>query len=1033
MDKDSGRDETKDFLRAAEDEAALEPEEVFEEDSGGDYGGYGANFGGSLSERTRPDGSSLESRRKGFYGEAKEGDSGLKAPGTGGAKRSGGSATSGGSSGASEVGKGVGGLNKAEAGIKYTGGGRAAALANLAQATAKGKFNFKKGGPVITIVGLLMMGMIAVFGATSLMPANLIEQFNDMFDGSYTSRAWRTKAIMRNAMNGGKWNHAVKKQVRRLEKHGISVVSDGEGSEKFHLEYKDSRGNKVTIGAADFDTEYTSNREFRTLYNKATRPVTGRIGAWVDNSLAKFFERHNLSKNVWADWKNKLGDNMKNRLRALRETIEKRRGDLNINEDTQTKSKQEKEPEYDEDGNPTEDPDDDPKIKQDPAESDSGAVKRGGDLEANKTVLTERVKKAAGTVSSKSDALGMITGFGCMIATAASVLSAIQAAITIGDAMEQFQDFAEGSDKARTEDSPYSPVNTLAVDISQPDKEGNTVLNSVALVPTLSAGTQGISSTDDSLALTNMESMYTSISLIPGMNGSVFEVAVGCAVTQLATAAVSFVANVVAIVASGGVAGFVSAALDKVTGKALMGMLLPLLASGALSIFIDHVASTITDNKCNVDQSEADSFEDEDGLSISPSQMKAACFALGGSAMLFGNFHFGGGSAGDQAKVAQEYGARQVALEWEAEVDRENFDPLDVTNKNTFIGSLARSVATPIAQMTTPVGVLGALGGVASSSVASLLPSANAIETAQYVENIKGENCSSAEKVGALADDNCQAIIITDMGTEDIDPDELDKKLIELDAIDENGNPKNNYKKYIEHWVYRETPIGMVDDTVLADETNLRRMVLSDEEANVIWEATGFDVDLIGEILGGILDFIPVFGDLKVGAEAGLQLLALPEAIGQNYVATEGDNEICVDVVEPTYCLDRQGASWNNEYKYYQRAAEDERLMESWDPDYTSKVLVAIEQYEAENPTDNSLEGWLARQTGYPKETISWALTEAEYWTYLADYEAPKLEEEKEFNVHELVPERIEMPEEIVAKAEAYIVYDDLRGRVYTV
>ena len=888
---------------------------------------------------------------------------------------------------------------------------------------------------------VLLGGVFAIFGAMPLMLANFVEQFNDMFDTSYTSRAWRTKAVMQNAMRGGKWNSAVKKQMKRLEKHGISVVEDSEGgsgskNRPFHLEYKNSNGEKVTVDADSFFSEYNNNREFRTLYNKATKPITGRIGAWVDNSLAKFFDKHGLGKNLWKDWKNKLADNTKNRLKSLRETIEKRRGNINLTEETQTKSPKENPEDPDNPGGGGDE--NDPGVQRDPSVSDGDgeSLSRGGDVEANKTAIRNRVQRAMGTVSNKTGLIGIITTGTCAAAMGAAVLSAIKASLTIEDSMNQFQGLAEGSDKARTEDSPYSPVNTLATSISQPDKDGNTVLNSASMVPILSAGTQGIDSNDASLRSTNVEAMYTEFG-IGGINGAVSEVVIGCAVAQLATATVSLIANVVAMVLTGGGWALFSWAIDGV-GSDVISFAFQAAALTAFNIVIDRLAASITSNECNVDQTVTESQQDEDGKSVSSSQKIAACYALGGSAMLFGNAHFGGGSAGDQNKVMQEYSARQVALEWEAEVDRENFDPLDTSNKNTFLGSLARSVATPIAQMKTPAGIFGALSGVASNSMASLLPSANAIETAQYVENIKGD-CPSAEKIGAIADDNCHVIIITDMDTEDLDPDDLDAKLQQLGAVDENGNPKGNYKKYIEHWVIRETPVGMVDNEILQDEMQL---IDDDNKALAIWKDAGIDVQFVMQGAWDILGLFPVVGELEAMSEAGRQLAAIPEAIGQNYVATDGDNEICVEV-EPgnNYCLDRNQTSqstanvvsWNEEYKYYQRAVEDDRLMQSWDPDYNSVVLQTIAQYEAENPVDNTLEGWLARQTGYPKETISWALTEAEYWTYLADYEAPKLEEEKEFEVKDVMPERVEMPEEVVAKAEAYIVYDDLRGRIYTV
>lgn len=78
---------------------------------------------------------------------------------------------------------------------------------------------------------------------------------------------------------------------------------------------------------------------------------------------------------------------------------------------------------------------------------------------------------------------------------------------------------------------------------------------------------------------------------------------------------------------------------------------------------------------------------------------------------------------------------------------------------------------------------------------------------------------------------------------------------------------------------------------------------------------------------------------------------------------------------------------WESEYKWYQRYAENQRLLENMDSKYKSPITAYLEDYHKENPIDQSFEGTLARFSGQTKEQVETALALIDYYDFLADYD----------------------------------------------
>ena len=104
----------------------------------------------------------------------------------------------------------------------------------------------------------------------------------------------------------------------------------------------------------------------------------------------------------------------------------------------------------------------------------------------------------------------------------------------------------------------------------------------------------------------------------------------------------------------------------------------------------------------------------------------------------------------------------------DAEVDRYNRSPFDITSKNTFLGSIAYKFGTTSSTKLT--GKIKNLMRTTSSSIANLTGNAFADGEKTYIMTF-GE-CPLLESIGARGDMYCNPITTTDMSTLDIEPDD---------------------------------------------------------------------------------------------------------------------------------------------------------------------------------------------------------------------------------------------------------------------
>ena len=149
-------------------------------------------------------------------------------------------------------------------------------------------------------------------------------------------------------------------------------------------------------------------------------------------------------------------------------------------------------------------------------------------------------------------------------------------------------------------------------------------------------------------------------------------------------------------------------------------------------------------------------------------------------------------------------------------------------------------------------------------------------------------------------------------------------------------------------------------------------------------------------VINGTIGAVPVVGSIVDAINANNELTNLGWEDGENCVAkggtmatnsSEGAGNSTATMADESGSATENGGLWEDEFRYYQRFIEDQRLLESINPDYKSPITAYVEQKEAENPLDDSYEGILARQAGLTKEEVEDTLALLEYYQYIDEYD----------------------------------------------
>ena len=184
-----------------------------------------------------------------------------------------------------------------------------------------------------------------------------------------------------------------------------------------------------------------------------------------------------------------------------------------------------------------------------------------------------------------------------------------------------------------------------------------------------------------------------------------------------------------------------------------------------------------------------------------------------------------GATAGDVDAAVKYARLNSEVLAMDAKLDRINRSPLDITSKNTFLGSIVYKIAIVTAKISgPPLSNVTMFGNLVSTSISSLLPSSFADETSGYLSSFG--DCETYATIGAVGSAQCAEIATFDTSTLD-DPFNNSGFIAFVEAnttLDSSGvrtiNPGSVLAKFILCNNERVTPLGVVDGGILDSLNN---------------------------------------------------------------------------------------------------------------------------------------------------------------------------------------------------------------------
>ncbi|MBR0460737.1 hypothetical protein IJI91_01975 [Candidatus Saccharibacteria bacterium] len=520
----------------------------------------------------------------------------------------------------------------------------------------------------------------------------------------------------------------------------------------------------------------------------------------------------------------------------------------------------------------------------------------------------------------------------------ATALNAYTMGISFSNSFTVASTLLEAVQKAQAGDGTESPIHEALNSITEVDPNtGTSALESTGLGD-LFSGATGTANGDIS---SNVERLF----VIGKQTIADFNT---CA--TLSTAA--SVGSLVLSVFSGGVGGSVS----KGVAKALIGIGTSVGASliikGAIQAYIDSATDAI--------KREFDTTNNLSGEAYGDNLYNGGTELLGRTAQI-------GGSSYLSTEMVEQYEkGKQAALNDQAEYERATKSPFDTSSRYTFLGSLVNNSLFPLATAvsTSSIGsTLSQSSSVLFDSISSMLPSASAIG-ATHAVTIQGE-CPVSNSINATGNRPC-----------------IDYRGTDTSTIDDDCDQECVIKYIMKHYdAFVETEFTLTP--TIKENTNLWRYQkycgLRGSQAGL------FDGDItsqINEENGGtslaakisessFLSSLPFIGELS-------DIISNINQAGKSDWIT---GEACV-----------AGNKHWDEYKWYQRFLEDQRLMVNMGIIEQSSGEALVTAYLEEHPLDDSREGVIARLSGLTKDTVIALEDEMFYESYLAnDYDPANL------------------------------------------
>lgn len=865
-------------------------------------------------------------------------------------------------------------------------GVEAARSGNWVKAASK----FKKSGPVMGIIGLLISAAFLMYGAQSLAPFSLVSVFQGEDPMSLTSV--RADSLMRKMMNplsrktsvtvNGK-NYEAKNLTKifrpdefkisktmekrlnakgfevdeidgvRILRYGDQIIEPSKGALK--------RGFLDTDNVIDYSTAMRGKSDLSIALQEGTMTWRSRVRYWFDSKVDALLSKFHLSRNKSSKADSDDADGVRRLTSDDSEEPDLSKGRISDEVEIETDD-------HDEVG-----------MKSKKGNIlDFFGIKKGATPELIEGKITEVAETKKGKFGA---ALSQVAQWGCMASNIIGSVMNLMRALNLMQVRQTALQFFEVFQKAQAGDNKGDLFNTMAgmlltpatntyktgffsssegknmdtIEITGSAMEATSVISKYEGRPR--APDEGSGALNPFANLGGLAPFFKAF----GISAASF---MTCASIQIATSITSILEegrNVLDVLAcffpitaavgcSDAVANFGTQIAVGVTTQAiimgLVSFLVPKIANWLVldittQLFGPQLGHVISEGIMDIQNKNA--------------QSRASTVATKETLI-------------DYLKVKEKVEDENAQY---ARLTRSPFDP---TSQYTFLGSLVRQVSVIANSLATPLGALASFGNTAVKAFGSLLPKASAVSIASnvdYLQEYTHKYCSNLDSVHGLAGDQfCEPVMIQDVSMFDADPIEYNAVMEANNCFEDDGSdnpPLRQGSKCMDYLVYytqRESEIGVADQNIINDV-----QVLSDSSAGAtLVNAT----PAIGEVLdiynnAKALEYLGyVTGEVGVTKNDGASLSVQIEAGGKVNKMN----------LVPDYDLTKYVNLWSY----------DQSLLEGLDIVEKSAATISLEKYYEDHPLDNSFEGILARKTGMTKENVIVALNYMKLANFAQNY-----------------------------------------------
>lgn len=922
----------------------------------------------------------------------------------------------------------------------YTGTGKDKNQANNGKTGIMSKLKGK--GAVITILLSLVGGGVFLGTSNSLLAPAIETLFTEATDTQYTSYMLRVPFLTKYALQGtaathtswtgvAKYNHFSKSFQNRLAAQGITVEGSGSNKSLVFTQTTDSGTTTTTIGATGFESEFNDNAEFRNAFMKAKR---GRIATFFDKVANTLYNKFGL-RNLFAKFRST--NDADTDLTNFNDTMSPKfdNDTSNLNSDVETTKQETVEKRDPNTGEVimkpgTNEPETEVVEVPDPHHNTETATSNNSPETAN--------AKAESMLTSYAKTVAQVGTWACTFLKFGSAISVAIAANEIYQSINYFMGFSENISKMKyglgDESAIHEVMNFMTtpahtkvtnfgkLTVTNIDSENATFDTGDDLeqtgAPVESGGMQfvlaGVPINRETTKAYSLERVTNSLFSAITSSKNTLNI---CSGISVATSLISIGAGILTGGASYMVGGFIAK---------LKGIAIGIVASGLIKFLIPTVASVFFTN----------AFETATGIPA------GELFTKGAAASNTRVSRTGSGQSLANRNTANAFNrATNTVLAMDAELDRLNYSPFDITNRNTFFGSIAYSLLPTITSSKFN-GIASLLRSV-SSSLSSLTGRVSADGEGSSYMTTYGD-CSTLDDIDAVGDMYCNPITTTSLDTVDLPPDnETYQEVIADDMVenscDSDGNgcsidKGSDLARYISYCANRYSPFGVADQNILGELS-----------------VSGQIDETIGIPVSSLAGAVPFVGDGLALLDAAAEQVNMAWADGSKCVDTSGGTTSSAD--NDNY---KNNDFWNKKGKYYQRYIEDQRILEQMGAyeGSVNPVLAYMEEYEAEQAEKyadvDSTVAYLSRISGLNIENTEIVLAFVGYYSYVDQYdptialamdgEASDIQEgekviaqAKHDNVYVDTPYSSDPQSEPVYIAREHIIYADIRNRSYTV